>query len=149
MNELIFRAEQRGLMWCFLACGPVGGLLLADHWSLGPGASRLALVAWVLSLMGVGAVMALTASVRADRDGIRSWNLIRRRTLRWDEVADLRMCRRFNPRGEDHLLVEVVRQDGGTVRLPQLLGSWWDRNEGAERMLQALQECRQVHRPGR
>ncbi|WP_329040053.1 PH domain-containing protein [Streptomyces sp. NBC_00178] len=90
------------------AVRPACGAGFPDLWSA---------VGLLLALLGLVCLYAATARVTADDHGLRSRTLLRRRSMPWSDVAELR-ARVQRGRHQDIHRVEVLLRDGRTRRLP-------------------------------
>ncbi|MEE1807956.1 PH domain-containing protein [Streptomyces sp. BE133] len=109
----------RRTLWSFVGLGAAGVSLAAlrtaywgpDVW-LGVGL----LLAWV----GIASLRAVTARVSADAYGLHSRTLLRRRSVPWRDIADLRVRLRYanNSRVQDSRRVSLVLHGGRKWLLP-------------------------------
>ncbi|NSC25379.1 PH domain-containing protein [Streptomyces albus subsp. chlorinus] len=126
VQEVTCRFPWKRPLWFLVGLGAAGAVLAAvrlagrggflDAW-LGVGV--------LLALVGVPALYALTVRVSADADGVHSRTLLRRRTVRWDDIAGLRihLVHERNPRVQDARRLGLALRDGRRSLLP-LPRSW-------------------------
>ncbi|MBO2445979.1 PH domain-containing protein [Actinomadura barringtoniae] len=101
--------------------------------------------AGIAVLFGVLSAYVGTAKVIADEDGLRTSTLLRRRRVRWDELADLRVRERDTYKNGVVRQVEAVLDDGRVLRLPLPVD-----NRGHadfDRQVQTLRSLLRCHRP--
>ncbi|MBO8199170.1 PH domain-containing protein [Streptomyces smyrnaeus] len=143
-REVLCRPRWRRTLWFFVGLGAAGmgvavvGTLLRDELA----------VVWLgvgllLAPLGVAALYAATARVRADAYGLRSWTLLSRWSVPWQDVADLRIQLRHerNHRARTTRRVSVLLCDGGKRLLPLPHGPCDDPDFDAE-----LDVLRALHR---
>ncbi|MEU2686802.1 PH domain-containing protein [Streptomyces hygroscopicus] len=143
--EVTCRPPGKRTLWAFAGLGAAGAGLAAgrvayrgellDLW-LGAGL--------LLGLVGVVSLHAATAAVRADAHGLRSRTLLRRRSVPWRDVADLRVRRTYGhaSRGQETRRVTLVLHNGRKRLLP-LPRSWSSHDPDFDAELEAL---RALHR---
>ncbi|MGY0055814.1 PH domain-containing protein [Streptomyces sp. LZ34] len=119
--EVTCRPPWKRPLWFFVGLGAAGASLavvrmvfwgrLLDVW-LGAGL--------LLALVGIASLHAVTAQVSADADGLRSRTLLRRRSVAWRDIADLRVRLKYanTPRVQETRRVSVVLRDGRKRLLP-------------------------------
>jgi len=120
VQEVHCRARPRRALWlsvAFAAAG-VGASVVGT-------AYRGASVLWMavggsFALVGLVSLHLVTARVGADARGLRSWTLLRRWSVPWPEVAELRirLKRRNGSRGGQIRRVGVLLRDGHSRTLP-------------------------------
>ncbi|WP_043667015.1 PH domain-containing protein [Streptomyces xylophagus] len=124
VRDVICRPGSPRALWFFATCTAAGAVAAAG-WAVyrGPYVPWLT-VAASLVLIGLLTVHLVTARVDADARGLRSRTLLRRWSVSWDEVADVRVrLRRSNfARGQESCRVGVVLRDGRERVLPLPLG---------------------------
>ncbi|MFJ5305377.1 PH domain-containing protein [Streptomyces sp. NPDC088350] len=120
VHEVTWRAGARRALWFLFACAAAGAVVAAG-WAVyrGPYAPWPAIAA-SLALIGLLTLRLVTARVDADARGLRSRTLLRRWSVPWDEVAEVRVrLRRSNfARGQDSCRVGVLLRDGRERLLP-------------------------------
>ncbi|MER7989855.1 PH domain-containing protein [Streptomyces noursei] len=121
VREVTCQPSQRPALWFLVALGAVGvglavvratyGSTLLDVW-LGIGV--------LLALLGVGALCAVTAEVTADAHGLHFRKLLRRRSVPWADVADLRvrLLRTNSNRVREVRRISLLLHNGRTALLP-------------------------------
>ncbi|TQK97579.1 hypothetical protein FB563_2555 [Streptomyces puniciscabiei] len=126
------------MRWSVLL-GAGGGLLAGA----GPGCAgvlpdTLPLVLVTLGVCMVGAAMwslyLVTGWARADAHGLHCWTLLRRRSVPWQEVADLLVRVQTLPRGGENQRVMVVLRNGRRLLLPQPSGVAYGKPAFTERL---------------
>ncbi|MER7050917.1 PH domain-containing protein [Streptomyces sp. NPDC000351] len=144
-REVSCRPHHRRPLWFVAGLGAAGAALaggrlaysgeLVDGWVLG---------GLLVALVGAVCWYAVTVGVTADANGLESRSLSRRRRrMRWQDIADLRVYVQYGRHGEEYLRVEVVLRDGRTRRLPlPVSGSRSDRAAFDEE----LEAFRALHR---
>ncbi|GAA4000035.1 PH domain-containing protein [Streptomyces marokkonensis] len=132
-------------LWCLVGLGAAGAALaggrlvysgdLVDGWVLG---------GLLAALVGLVCLYAVAVKVTADAHGLNARSLLRRRrSMSWQDIADLRVYVQYGRHGEEYLRVEVVLRDGRTRRLPlPVSGSHNDRAAFDEE----LEAFRALHR---
>lgn len=118
IGEVICRAPSRRALWWGVGVGGAGAAvaaLRAGHLGgpLDPWFTAGALVA----LLGLVFLYAATARLSAGAYGLRSRTLLRRRTVPWSRIVDLRRYIQTG-RNQDIHRVSVLLEDGRTWRLP-------------------------------
>ncbi|MFD3308115.1 PH domain-containing protein [Streptomyces sp. NPDC058694] len=100
----------------------------------------------LLGLLGAGALHKATARVRADTYGVHSWTLLRRRSVRWGDIADLRVRLKYanTPRVQDTRAVSLLLRDGGRLLLP-LPRSWSYDDPDFDAKLDAFRALHRLH----
>lgn len=111
-------------------------------------------VAWLVpallcALAGFAALHRVTARVGADDRGLHSRTLLRRRSVPWSEVAELRIRARYAhlARGEESRRVSVLLRDGRRWELP-LPRTWTPDTEEFDATLERLRALHRLHGPG-
>ncbi|MFF1912889.1 PH domain-containing protein [Streptomyces sp. NPDC058239] len=142
-REVTCRPLGKRTLWSFVGLGAAGAGLAAvrtvywgpDVW-LGVGL--------LLALVGIASLRAVTARLSADAYGLHSRTLLRRRSVPWRDVADLRVRLKYanNPRVQDIRRVSLVLHDGRKRLLP-LPKSWSCDDPDFDAKLDAL---RALHR---
>lgn len=112
-------------------------------------------VAWLVpallcALAGFAALHRVTARVGADGRGLRSRTLLRRRSVPWSEVAELRVRVRYAhlARGEEYRRVSVLLRDGRRWELP-LPRTWTPDTEEFDATLERLRALHRCHGAGK
>jgi len=139
------RADQKRTLWFFVGVGVVGAVLAAARFAY---RGRL-LDVWMgvgtlLALVGVVSLHAVTARVDADAYGLHRHTLLRRRSVPWSDIADLRVRLKYanTPRVQETRRVSLALRDGRQQLLP-LPHSWSPDDPDFDRKLDAL---RTLHR---
>ncbi|MEE1939373.1 PH domain-containing protein [Streptomyces sp. TRM 70361] len=144
--EVICRFQRRGVLWSLAALGAAGTVPGAVHTAY-RGPDVLWLVVGLLSaLLGIWFLHWATARVRADAYGLRSWTLLRRRSVPWSDIADLRLrLRRGGSNGSSQVLrVDLLLRDGRRWLLSVPQGSSLDRRD-FDAKLAALRALHRLH----
>ncbi|WP_145868122.1 PH domain-containing protein [Streptomyces capillispiralis] len=144
-REVTCRPRWTRTLWCFAGLGAAGA---AAAVVLGV---RTSTAAWpalglLFALAGFAALHRVTARVRADAHGLHSRTLLRRRSVPWSEVADLRLRVKYanTARGEESRRVSALLRDGRGWVLP-LPRTWTPRTEEFDATLSALRELHRRH----
>ncbi|ELS54926.1 PH domain-containing protein [Streptomyces viridochromogenes] len=144
VREVTCRPLQTRPLWIFVGIGAAGAILavarvayrgeLLDVW-LGLGL--------FFALLGIAFLYAVTVRVSADAFGLHSRTLLRRRSVPWHDLADLRVYVQYGKNGQEIRRVSVLLRNGRKRRLPlPLSGSAGDRADfDAE-----LEALRALHR---
>ncbi|MEU2714537.1 PH domain-containing protein [Streptomyces sp. NPDC007205] len=146
-SDLVYRSPWKRTVRWLVPLG-AGGVLLAAVGSAGAGgpADTLPLVLATLGLCLVAAAVwslyLVTGWTRADAYGLHSWTLLRRRSVPWQEVADLLVRVQTLPRGGENKRVMVALRDGRRLLLPQPSSAAYGKPAFAER----LAALRRLHR---
>jgi len=142
-----------------VSCRPTGRrvlLFLAALSAAGAGAAvvRLAYegpdgwlgVGLLLAPVGGWALYKATARVRADSYGVHSWTLLRRRSVRWGDVADLRIRVKYahTSRVQDTRGISLLLRDGRKPLLP-LPRSWSYDDPDFDAKLDAFRALHRLH----
>lgn len=100
----------------------------------------------LLGLLGLAALHEATARVRADTYGVHSWTLLRRRSVRWGDLADLRVRLKYanTPRVQDTRGVSLLLRDGRKLLLP-LPRSWSYDDPDFDAKLDAFRALHRLH----
>lgn len=139
-REVICRPAGRRVLGWFTVLGAAGAGLTAAGAVYG--AEPLEVVGAALVLVALVCLYVATSRVSADAYGLRSRTLLRRRSMPWSDIADLRTYIQYGRNQEIHR-VSVLLRDGRTRRLPLALsGSPANRPEFDAR----LDELRALHR---
>ncbi|MFE9818568.1 PH domain-containing protein [Streptomyces sp. NPDC005773] len=139
-REVICRPAGRRVLGWFTVLGTAGAGLTAAGAAYG--AELLEVVGPALVLVALVCLYVATSRVSADAYGLRSRTLLRRRSMPWSDIADLRTYIQYGRNQEIHR-VSVLLRDGRTRRLPLALsGSSANRPEFDAR----LDELRALHR---
>ncbi|MFD3821341.1 PH domain-containing protein [Streptomyces sp. NPDC058625] len=112
-REVTCRSQWSGALWFLVGFGATGAASAVLLRAL------MGLAVWPVAavLSAVAAVAAMdraTAWVRADARGVHSRTLLRRRSVRWSDVADLRVRLKYanTPRTQDVRRIVVVLREG-------------------------------------
>ncbi|MDI9885207.1 PH domain-containing protein [Streptomyces sp. HNM0645] len=142
-REVICRPHPNRGLWFILGLGAAGAILaavrvaylgrLVDPWAYG---------GLLVASVGFACLHGATARVSADAYGLHSRTLLRRRSLPWHDVADLRVYLQHG-RHQDIRRVSVVLRNGRSRRLPLPWSGSIDVRSDFDAELDAL---RAVHR---
>ncbi|MFI1336897.1 PH domain-containing protein [Streptomyces sp. NPDC020845] len=144
--EVTCRSPWKRPLWFFVGLGAAGaGLAVVrlvfwgGRWDVVWSAGGL-----VLALVGVASLRGVTARVSADAHGLHTRTLLRRRSVPWADVADLRVRLKYanTPRVQETRGVSLVLRDGRKRLLP-LPRSWSPQDPDFDAKLDAL---RALHR---
>ncbi|MFD5269284.1 PH domain-containing protein [Streptomyces sp. NPDC058335] len=118
-REVICRPLQTRPLWVLVGLGAVGAGValvrvaywgrLVDPWVFG---------GLLVALVGFVGLYAAGVLVSADAYGVYSRTLLRRRSLPWGDIADVRVYLQYGRHGQVIRRVGVVLRDGRTRRLP-------------------------------
>ncbi|MDX3232013.1 PH domain-containing protein [Streptomyces sp. ME19-01-6] len=145
--EVTCRSSWKRPLWFFVGLGAAGVSLavvcivfwgrLWDVW-LGVGL--------LLALVGIASLRRVTARVSADADGLHSRTLLRRRSVPWRDIADLRVRLKYanTPRVQETRRVSLVLRDGRKRLLP-LPQSWEPHDPDFDGQLAALRALHRRH----
>ncbi|MDF6019360.1 hypothetical protein [Streptomyces sp. JH34] len=101
--DLILNPRNRRALWCSVALGAAGTGLAAIRLAYVAGfPDPAAAVGLLLAVLGLVCLYAATARVSAGVHGLRSWTLLRRRSMPWSDVADLRTYIQYGRNQEIH-----------------------------------------------
>ncbi|MGW7816990.1 PH domain-containing protein [Streptomyces puniciscabiei] len=138
-SDIVCRSPwKHGVRWSVLL-GAGGGLLAA----VGLGCASVLPDTLPLGLVTIGVCMAgagvwslylVTGWARADAHGLHSRTLLRRRSVPWQEVADLLVRVQTLPRGGENQRVMVVLRNGHRLLLPQPSGAAYGKPAFTERL---------------
>ncbi|MEV2214077.1 PH domain-containing protein [Streptomyces sp. NPDC050997] len=148
MNEVggvTCRAHQKRTLWFFVGVGAAGAVLVAARFSYRGGLLDVWMgVGTLLALVGIVSLRAVTARVDADAYGLHRRTLLRRRSVPWSDIADLRVRLKYanTPRVQETRRVSLVLRDGHQELLP-LPHSWSPDDPDFDTKLAAL---RTLHR---
>lgn len=132
----------------FIASGVLGAGVAAARFGYGAAFDdSWADLGLVLTVVGVPCVHLLGARVDADAEGLRSRTVLRRRSVAWRDIADLRVQVR-KVRGTQVRRVRVVRHDGRTWRLPLPVSGNADDQVAFDAKLAALRALHRRHALG-
>ncbi|WP_208899644.1 PH domain-containing protein [Streptomyces incarnatus] len=145
-SDLVYRSPWQRTVWWLVPLGVGGGLLAGvglGHVDGPADALPLVLVTFGLCLAGaaVWSLYLATGWTRADAYGLHSWTLLRRRSVPWQEVADLLVRVQTLPRGGENERVMVVLRGGRRLLLPQPSGAAYGKLAFSKR----LAELRRLH----
>ncbi|MGW0821455.1 PH domain-containing protein [Streptomyces sp. NPDC002845] len=119
IREVTFRPIWNRGLWVLVGLGAAGASVAAvrmAYW--GEFVDVWVGVGLLLALMGIACLYAGTAEVSADAYGLRSRTLLRRRSVPWRDVADLRVYLQYGRHHEVYRRVSLVRRNGRERRLP-------------------------------
>ncbi|MET7365863.1 PH domain-containing protein [Streptomyces sp. NPDC005566] len=117
--EVTCRALWKRTLWFFVGLGTVGTGLTAVRMTLrGPDAGLG--VGLLLAGVSIVSLHRVTAEVRADARGLHHRTLLRRRSVPWYDIADVRVHVKYTntSRGEEARRVSVLLRDGHRRMLP-------------------------------
>ncbi|WP_436850416.1 PH domain-containing protein [Streptomyces griseoloalbus] len=142
-REVTCRPRSTGALWCFAGLGAAGAASAAVLGAY-TGVAAWPVLSLLFALAGAVALHKVTARVHADAHGLSSRTLLRRRSVPWSEVADLRVRVRYAnmARGEESRKVGVLLRDGRRWVLP-LPRTWTPRTQEFDA---TLAELRALHR---
>ncbi|MEU3735331.1 PH domain-containing protein [Streptomyces sp. NPDC033538] len=146
-REVTCRPHHKRPLWFVAGLGAAGAALaggrlaysgeLVDGWVLG---------GLLVALVGVVCWYAVTVKVSADANGLDSRSLLRRRrSMSWQDIADLRVYVQYGRHGEEYLRVEVVLRDGRTRRLPLPVSGSHDDRAAFDEELEAFRALHRRH----
>ncbi|CAM5441424.1 hypothetical protein SALBM311S_07723 [Streptomyces alboniger] len=144
-GEVRCRAHHKRTLWCFVGVGAAGTVLAALRIAYRGGLPDVWTgVGTLLALVGVVSLHAVTARVDADAYGLRRRTLLRRGSVPWPDIADLRVRLKYanTPRVQETRRVSLVLRDGREQLLP-LPHSWTPDDPDFDTKLAAL---RALHR---
>ncbi len=121
MGEVACRPSRKRALWFFVGLGAVGAGLAVVRAMYGGTVLDVRLgIGVLLALVGIVSLFAVSAEVTADADGLRFRKLLRRRSVAWGDVADLRvrLTHANNGRGREVRRVGLLLRDGRRVLLP-------------------------------
>ncbi|MFJ2897385.1 PH domain-containing protein [Streptomyces sp. NPDC087218] len=125
-REVNCRPLRQRPLWFFVHLGTAGACLVAVRVVYGGGFPDVWMgVGLLLALMGVLALGMVARRVRADAYGVHVRTLLRRRSVPWDDIADLRVLLKHehNPRAPEVRQVSMALRGGRSTLLP-LPRSW-------------------------
>ncbi|MER5501490.1 MULTISPECIES: PH domain-containing protein [unclassified Streptomyces] len=125
-REVSCRPLRQRPLWFFVHLGAAGACLVAVRVVYGGGFPDVWMgVGLLLAPVGVLALGMVTGRVRADSYGVHVRTLLRRRSVPWDDIADLRILLKHehNPRSPEVRRVSMALRDGRRTLLP-LPQSW-------------------------
>ncbi|MEV5932162.1 PH domain-containing protein [Streptomyces sp. NPDC052079] len=146
--EVSCRPRRKRTLWAFVGLGWAGAVAaVAPAASTGKG---VWLVPGLLcALAGFAALHRVTVRVGADGGGLHSRTLLRRRSVPWSEVAELRIRVRYAhlARGQESRRVSVRLRDGRRWELP-LPRAWTPRTGEFDATLDRLRALHRRHGSG-
>lgn len=120
-REVTCRPQRTGFRWFLVALGAAGTVAAVLMWAL-TGLAVWAGLALLPALATVTALHKVTVRVRADAHGVHSRSLLHRRSVRWSDIADLRVRLKYanSSKVQDVRRLVVVPRDGRkwTLSLP-------------------------------
>ncbi|WP_262059401.1 PH domain-containing protein [Streptomyces sp. STR69] len=150
VHEVHCRARPRRALWLSVAFAAAGSGASAV-WTAYRGPSVLWLVVGgSFAVIGLVSLYLVTARVSADARGLRSWTLLRRWSVPWPEVAELRirLRRRSGSRGGQIRRVGVLLRDGRRRTLPLPVATGPYELDLFQEQLAALRALHQRHGTG-
>ncbi|MEU0074156.1 PH domain-containing protein [Streptomyces sp. NPDC006332] len=139
-GEVRCHAHRKRTLWFLVGLGAVGAALavarlayrggLPDPWTF---------LGTLIALVGTVSLHAVTVRVDADAYGVRIRTVLRRRSLPWSDIADLRVRLKYatTPRVQETRRVSLLLRDGREQLLP-LPHSWSPDDPDFDRTLAAL-----------
>ncbi|MDT0322332.1 PH domain-containing protein [Streptomyces millisiae] len=119
VGEMHFRADRRPALWTLTGVGAAGVALAAVAVVFWGELLPLWLTAgFFFAVLGVSGPYGLSARVSADAYGLRSRVLVRRRSVAWADVADLRVRVTDTHKYGQYHRVSVLTRHGREWRLP-------------------------------
>ncbi|MFE0280620.1 PH domain-containing protein [Streptomyces olivaceus] len=147
VREVSVRSLRRRPLWVCVGVGAAGAVLAAGRlvhsgafvdWWVGGGL--------LAALVGVAFLHAVTLEVSADAYGVRYGSLLRRhRSMRWGDIADLRVHIQYGRHGEEYFRIGVLLRDGRTRRLPLPVSGSRDDRPDFDAKLDALRALHRRH----
>ncbi|MGW4104203.1 PH domain-containing protein [Streptomyces sp. NPDC004976] len=146
-REVTCRPRWTGALWILVGLG-AAGTAAAVALRAYTGVHAWPAVGVLPALTGLVALWKCTARLRADARGLHSRTLLRRRSVPWSEVADLRLRLMYAQlhRSEESRRVSVLLRDGRTWVLP-LPRSWTSDAREFDETLEALRALHRRHGP--
>ncbi|GAA2654275.1 PH domain-containing protein [Streptomyces lunalinharesii] len=120
-RDVTCRPSQKRALWFLVGLGTVGAGLAVVRATYGSTILDLWLgIGVLLALVGVVSLGAVTAEVTADAYGLHVRRLLRRRSVPWADVADLRvrLLHAHNSRVHEVRRISLLLRNGRTVLLP-------------------------------
>ncbi|MES4905458.1 MULTISPECIES: PH domain-containing protein [unclassified Streptomyces] len=145
--EVTCRFPRKGALWFFVALGAAGAGLAVVRLVFRAGPLDLWLgVGLLLALLGSVSLRAAVARVGADAYGLHTRTLLRRRSVPWRDVADLRVRLKYanTPRVQETRRVILVLRDGHKRPLP-LPRSWSPHDPDFDARWEALRALHRRH----
>lgn len=136
VGEVVCRAGRRRNGWIAVGIGTAGAALCAVCAAIAAGVEWWLGLALALAAMTLVSLNLLVARVRADAYGLHTRTMLRRRSVPWRDVVDIRVHSR-RARGGDVHRVELVLRNRRTLLLP-LPSSWGARDPGFDEKMAAL-----------
>ncbi|MGX1912624.1 PH domain-containing protein [Streptomyces phaeochromogenes] len=145
VREVICHPFGRRVLWFFAGLGAAGAGAAVVRLAYG-GPDVVLGVGLLLVPVGGWALYRATARVRADAYGVHSWTLLRRRSVRWGDIADLRVRLKYanTPRVQDTRGVSLLLRDGRKLLLP-LPRSWSYDDSDFDAKLDAFRVLHRLH----
>ncbi|MFD9502752.1 PH domain-containing protein [Streptomyces sp. NPDC060035] len=144
-REVTCRPVWKRTLWFFVGLGATGTSLAAERMAFRGPDLRLG-VGLLFAAVGIAALRKVTAEVSADAYGLHSRTRLRRRSVPWHDVADLRVHLKYTntSRAEEARRVSVVLRDGHKRLLP-LPQSWSPQDPDFDAKLDALRALHRRH----
>ncbi|MFK0289805.1 PH domain-containing protein [Streptomyces sp. NPDC090442] len=120
-TEVTCRSSRRSTLWSFVGLGAIGlGLAVVRVTYGGTILDVLVGIGVLLALLGIVSLFTVAAELTADAHGLRFRKLLRRRSIPWRDVADVRvrLLHANNPRVSEVRRVSLLLRDGRTALLP-------------------------------
>ncbi|MEU5345257.1 PH domain-containing protein [Streptomyces sp. NPDC020766] len=120
VREVSCRPFGGRVLWFFVGLGVAGAGAAVVRLAYGGPDAGLG-VGLLLGLVGAWALYKATARVRADTYGVHTWTLLRRRSVRWGDIAGVRVRLKYahTSRVQDTRGVSLLLRDGRRLLLPQ------------------------------
>ncbi|MFF8628233.1 PH domain-containing protein [Streptomyces werraensis] len=116
--EVTCRTRSKRLPWFFVGAGAAGLILVAARLVITGGPpDGWVLTGLLLMPLGIGGGYAAVVRVHAGADGLSYRTPLRRRSARWEDIADVRVYVQRGRHSDIHR-VEVVTRGGPVWRLP-------------------------------
>ncbi|MCK8433553.1 PH domain-containing protein [Streptomyces sp. D2-8] len=143
-REVTCRPQQTRLLWFLVGLGAAGaGLAVVRMAYWGGLVDGWAYLGLLVALVGLACLYGATVQVSADAYGLRSRTLLRRLSVPWRDVTDLRVYVQYGRHGQEFHRISVMLRGGRARRLPLPLSGSVDDRPDFDAKLDAL---RALHR---